>query len=303
MKKWKLLLASALAAIVVSLVPLSAMAQTATTLNAVTPTVIKPDLVIVAPRAVLAGKEMQLTVFERDNQAPVADVNIWAVTKNKIEAFKKNISAVQKDNEAGVAASTNLTGMASYGESLGATDGNGVLKHAFTDNGNYLLVAFKSGFRLDFSALIVRGLPKGLAISNPNLIKLGDKVTITVHQRGASVPVADAEVWAVASDRTANIKGLLSSAQSASKNNPQITDYAAILNDKAISLGKTDADGQIKDYLFDKAGRYILVAFKSGDGLAFSTIAVVAPKPTPTATVNPGARSIPTLSPSTNNHE
>jgi hypothetical protein len=292
MRKWKLMLASALALIVLTLVPLAVMAQAPTATNAVTPAAIKPDLVIVAPRAVLAGANMQLTVFKRDDQTPVAGVDIWAVTTNRIEAFKKNISGLQKDNSAAPAVSSNSTGIAKYGEKLGATDANGRLTHAFADGGNYLLVAVKDGFRLDFASLIVRGMPKGLAISNPNSIKLGDKVTITVHQKGGDVPVAGVGVWAISGDRASDLKGLMSNAENAAKNNPKITDYAAALTGRAISLGNTDANGQIKDYTFAKAGRYILVAFKSGDGPAFGSIVVMGPTPTPSVT--PGARTGPT---------
>jgi hypothetical protein len=307
MKRWKMILASALAVIVQAVVPLSVMAATTPTPNVVTPAVIKPDLVIVAPRAVLNGKEMQLTVFQRDDQAPVLGVDIWAVTKDRIEDLKKNVQDLLKDNLGNAGVSANATGIGRFGKLLGTTDGGGVLKHIFTDNGNYLLVANKAGFRPDFSALIVRGLPKGLAISNPNSVKLGDKVTITVHQRGTSDPVVGVGVWAIGAERAADLKGAISDSQTGAKNNPQITDYAAILKSKAIFLGNTDGKGQIGDYLFANAGRYILIAFKAGEGPAFGSIAIVGPKPSPTGTAKPDTRigptGKPTLPPSNNNRD
>jgi hypothetical protein len=297
MKKWKMVLASVLAALVLVLVPLSAMAQTATP-STVPAVKIKPDLVIVAPRAVLAGKEMQLTVFQRDNQKPVGEVAVWAIGKDKFDAAKQAIQNLIKNNAAGAVEPDYSAAVAPFGKRLGATDVNGVLTTAFTQDGNYLLVAFKAGFRPGFSGLVVRGLPKGLAITNPKMVKPGVDITITVHQKGSAEPVAGAGVWAVAADKAADVKGLLSDALSAAKNSPQATDYAALLNGKAISLGQTDKNGQTAPYAFANAGRYILVTFKAGYGPGFGTIAVVAPKPTPTPSATPNAKTSPPTIPS-----
>ncbi len=277
MKRWKLILALILAAAVVVAIPLGVMAQTPTTPGAVTLPVVKGNLVIVAPRAVLSGKEMQLTVFQRNDQATVGDAQVWAVGKDKIEALRQAIQAQMKDTAVKPADKDYAATIGIYATLIGRTDANGVLKHSFADAGNYWLVTFKKTYRPGFSPLLVRNAPVGLAISGPKSAKPNEPVTFTVKQKGSEAAVEGAGVWAIPAPRLAALKNAMGRIAAAIRNKAGATNFATILGSRAISLGATDANGQIKDYRFAKAGRYILVTWKAGFTPGFGTIGIAAP--------------------------
>ena len=290
MKKWKIILASVLAMLVMGIVPLSVMAQTQSTPNTTSTPVFQGGLAIVAPRVVLVGKEMQLTVFLRHNQTPLAGVNVWAVSSNNTAALKAAVKAVRQDTSikpadkdySGVLAQVNAI-------SLGQTQTDGKIIHTFTDVGNYLLVGYEKGHGLDFSALAVRQVRQALAISAPRTAKVGAAVTITVHQRGNTNPVGGAGVWAIAPDKAAALKAQITASKPANGSNAQATpqvDWASILNVQATRLGNTDSSGQVS-YTFTNTGRNILVTFENGYVPGLGAIRITPIQPAPTASETP----------------
>jgi hypothetical protein len=282
MKKWKIILAVVLAVCVVTLVPLAVMAQTATTPSPAVRDPLKGGLALVAPRAVKAGQAMQLTVFLRWNQEPVSGVGIWAVSKDKIDAFKQAVQDLRKDTSIQPADKDYATVLELQAVKLGSTNVEGQLDLTFPDAGQMLLVAFKSGYLPDWSPLAVRNGPQALAITAPRQVKLGDPATITVHLKGAQDKIGQAGLWAITLDKAADLKAAVESARAANQTTPGGVDYAAILNAQAISLGDTDGSGQLT-YTFESAGRYALVTFKPGYLPGFGALAVVAPEPAATA--------------------
>ena len=280
MKKWKIILASILAITVLALVPFTVMAQTQAAPNK---RELKGALALVAPRLAIQGQEMQLTVFQRNNQEPVPGVGIWAVGHDQVEALKQALQDLRKNTSP--EANKDYTSVLNTfkAKKLGDTGSEGRLKLTFKENGRFLLVAFKKNYLPDFSPLAVKGLPKALAITAPRVVKVGETATITVHQKGSDTAVAGARVWAVPAEKGPDLKATLEAARATNKNDPSKADYASIINTKAISLGVTGVSGQITPK-FTAAGKYILVTHAPGYLPAFGALAVVAPNPNSTPT-------------------
>ncbi len=279
MKKLKIIPASILVLILLIVTPLSIMAAGQTSTGSGTNIMPRVHLAIVQPWAVRVGQNLQLSVFERVNQTPVSGVSVWAVTKDKIDTVKtavKALTAKGLDNitDADFEPILNVNGVP-----LGQTDGNGRLTHIFTGPSNYWLVALKGGYLPGYSHLAVTEI---LAISTPNKVAPGDSVTIKVSQKGTDVSVRGANLWAIDFPNAKILKDKLAAVRKANKGSLLNADWESILNNLAISLGSTDASGQVS-HSFEK-GRYLLITTLKGCAPAYSSIAIIVPQSSPAAT-------------------
>ena len=283
MKKWTIIMASVLALIALIVTPFSVMAagQDATVSTNPAPRV---HLAIVQPWEVRVGQSMQLTVFERLNQTPISSASVWTVTKDKADTVKDAIKALIAKGLANVTEKDFEDILNTNGTLLGQTDTNGKLTHTFNDPANYLLVALKDGYLPGYSCLAVREV---LSISAPKKAAPGDKVTITVDQKGTTDPVSGAKVWAIDFSNAKTLKDKISQLRNANKSNLQNADWDSAVSSLAVSLGTTDANGQVT-HSFAK-GRYLLITTLKGCVPAYTTITIAAPTPTPSVTTSSSA--------------
>jgi hypothetical protein len=270
MKKWKIFTAVLLALLVLVATPLTVMAQGQDSTRVPSRLKIKGGLEIVAPRVVLANQEMSLTVFLRYNQTPVTGAAIWAVSRDRIEALKQEIQLLKEKGLANVKDEDYEAVLNIMAVRLGHTDKNGQLTHVFTETGAYALLATKAGYIPDSSVLAVTEV---LVFDSPKRSPLGEEVTITVKQRGTGNPVSAAGVWAVSRTDLQVLKEELQELKAANNGNLKDADRESVLNSMAISLGKTDENGQVK-YSFQSAGGYALIAAKKGSIPAITGIAI-----------------------------
>lgn len=282
MKKWKIILASVLAVLVLVVTPLSIMAAGQNTTDTTTNPVPRVHLAIVQPWVVRVGQNMQLTVFERLNQAPISDAGVWTITKDKIDTVRQAVKALNAKGLDNVTEAAYENILNADGTSLGQTDSNGRLTYSFNGPANYWLVALKEGYLPGFSHLAVREV---LAISAPKKAAPGDSVNITVDQKGTTDPVSGAGVWTIDFSNAKALKDKLAELRTANKGNLQNADWASVLSNLATSLGTTDANGQVT-HSFDK-GRYLLITTVKGCVPAYTSIAIVAPKAIQSPTVTP----------------
>jgi hypothetical protein len=241
-------------------------------------------LAIVAPRIAIVGQPMNLGVFVRANQTPIAGVNVWAVTKESVEALKSEFAPLRQ-NAAQLEDKDYEAILATKGFKLGQTDGNGKLTYTFQATGNFMLIAFKAHYVPDFSALVVRNLPQVLGINAPRTSPPGESITISVFQRGTQTPISGAVVWAVGKDKVADLQANVASLKAA--DNAQNADWESVVKLYGTKLGETDGNGQLTA-TFDNAGGYLLVAVKQGYIPGYTGIRIVAPQPvkTPTTTTD-----------------
>ncbi len=279
MKKWKIILAAVLAVLVLVATPLAIFAQNDSGSAQSKIREFKGGLAPVAPRAVLTGNQMQLTVFLRVNQEPVPDVGIWLVSKENVEILRNELKALRnnaavnetdKDYEAII----NL-----HAGFLGRTDNKGRLTHIFDQTGDFALVAFKRGCWPDVSSLAVRELPRALAISAPRRAQPGQPFNISANLKGTELPAAGAGVWAIKAENIEDARAQVQEFKAANQVDAVNADWGMQLDLIAIKLGNCDDHGNLTASLTDE-GRYLLVAFQKGHVPGFSGIAIVEPQPT-----------------------
>jgi hypothetical protein len=102
-----------------------------------------------------------------------------------------------------------------------------------------------------------------LAIDAPWRTRVGEKTTITVYERGSQDPVKDAGVWALSKENVLAIKEEIASLKQSSDRATVEAAVEKALNVRGIFLGKTNGAGKVQ-YNFERAGGYLLVAFKRG---------------------------------------
>ncbi|MFC1993701.1 hypothetical protein ACFLVI_00380 [Chloroflexota bacterium] len=161
----------------------------------------------------------------------------------------------------------------SYGIFLGTTGTNGSLDYAFSDEGGYLLVAMKEGYRAGYTTLAVQPLVDALAIRAPQVALVGEEVTMAVYHRQTSEPIGAAGVWALSLNGIEAIKSGFAEIKAMGDVSSEDYDYGSLLEAEGIFLGRTDMNGELT-YTFDEVGRYLLVTWKEGYTPGFSFLAV-----------------------------
>jgi hypothetical protein len=232
-----------------------------------------------APKRAPVGEEVTIGVFDRLAQEPVEGAGVFAISKDNVEMLQQeaqklkddpNTASEDKDYEAVVKA---------RGEFLGRTDKDGTLTHTFKDAGIYVLVAVKRGYFPGYAPIAIVNKPRALGIKSvPPQTQVGKEVTLNVFDRESNDPVETAGVWAIARDKTEDLRNVLKSSGNATAAE---ADVESALSARGTFLGRTDADGKLKA-TFDKPGVYVLVTFKKGYLPGYTTLGVRdLPKPKP----------------------
>lgn len=223
-----------------------------------------PSLVIDAPNRAEVGEKITITVTQNDTQEPVKDAGVWALSREKAEALKAEMSAQKAngDQEALLAQVENTLNI--NGIFLGTTNGAGKLDYTFEEAGGYLLVTFKRGYLPGFKGILIGSLPKVLVIDAPLKAKVDEKITITVTEKATQDAVKDAGVWALTRENAVTVKEEITALRASGADAETIqAQIESLLNAQAIFLGTTNGAGKV-DYAFENAGGYLLVAFKPG---------------------------------------
>jgi hypothetical protein len=266
-KKLAIILTTVVTLAVGVLAPLSAFAQS----DEGARPAIKDGLAIVAPLGAPVGKEISMAVFARSTQDPVEGAGIWAVSKDNAEALKQDIATLREQS---AAADTDVEAvMKVHGTFLGRTGGNGKLNHTFTQAGVHVLVAVKKGYLPGTTFIHIRNTVKALAVEAPKRSPVGEKVTVTVLQRGVGTPVEDAGVWAVTREDAEALKADVEKLRTDSTTPAEERDYETIVKGRGQFLGKTDKDGKVVNAFKDE-GIYVLIAVKKGYVPGYTTIAI-----------------------------
>ncbi len=229
-----------------------------------------PALVIRAPHAVPPNEEMTLAVLDRASREPVADAGVWALPLGDPEALRTEIAALREAaGDSDIDWQSFLDDRASF---LGATDEESQVSATIVEEGRYLLVAFKPGYRPGLRRLLVGTRPLALVIRAPRVALPGEEITIGVFDRASKEPVAAAGVWAIARENGGRIRSGLASLREPGNAATTLEEFQSLVGDAAY-LGETDPDGR-RLHTFADAGGYFLVAFKPGSRAAFTPINV-----------------------------
>jgi hypothetical protein len=275
MKNWKIIASALLALLVMVITPLAAMAQGQTAPSTGEKPVLNGALALVAPRIVRPGEDMSVTVLLRKDQTPVEEASIWALTKDKEQSLKTAIKKAMGKKGTVSDWQDLLNFLADKGDLMGETGSSGKLSFNLDEINNYILVAAKQGYVPDFSRLCVRQV---LAIEAPESATVGEEVSLSVLLRGSEEPVSEAGVWAVKVEKAGGIKGKLAELRQIYKENFEESNWAEVLDKKAVSLGETDENGEAA-YTFSEVGRYLLITVKKGYVPGFCGIAIVENEP------------------------
>lgn len=263
-KKW-LLVVAPLVALAVLFSALPTLAQENGDPEAVRP----PALVIRSPRVAPPGEEITITVFDRATREPVAEAAVWAIPLDDPETLRAEITALEGASDAEWQSFLDSHGATFLDE----TNEDGQLDAIFTEEGRYLLVAFKPEYRPAFQPLLIGTPPKALGIEVAHKIALNEEVTITVFDRATRESVEGAGVWAISRANGGRLRSGLAGLREYGNAVVTIEEFEALLGD-AEYLDDTDQDGQLT-HPFEAPGRYFLVAFKPGSRAAFTPINVM----------------------------
>jgi len=123
-------------------------------------------LSIEAPRSAEVGEEVTMTVYQRGTEDPVKDAGIWALTREQAEELKAELDAL-REASGDTRSEVDWESVVSIrGVFLGTTNGSGQLKHAFDEEGGYLLVAVKQGYFPGFSFIGIRAPQSTIALDS-----------------------------------------------------------------------------------------------------------------------------------------
>jgi hypothetical protein len=211
---------------------------------------IKATLTIKSPESARAGELVRITVMERHTGRPISRAGVWSIPVEKV-------TDDARDSEAYASLARRR------GHFLGWTNQRGTVFHRFGEAGGFILVAAKDGFIPGFSKMTITPV-KALAIRAPEMVRVGQPVTMQVMEQHVHLPVPRAAVFAI------NTSQLPSEAEDTEA-------YAELAKRRGYFIGLTDGRG-IVSHRFREAGRYGLVAIKEGFQSGFAKISV-APLP------------------------
>ncbi|MEE8473453.1 MAG: hypothetical protein V3S82_09820, partial [Dehalococcoidia bacterium] len=157
-------------------------------------------LAIEAPKRAPAGEKVTLKVTQRNTHDPVKDAGVWALTGDAIEALKAEIARIKDEGGKPAVDLDWETFLNENAAHLGDTNGSGQLKYAFGDEGRYLLVAVKEGFRPGRTGIAIGDFPTAHATRgqvNAPAIRGLDRARFAIRTRN---PVKDAGILDRASD-------------------------------------------------------------------------------------------------------
>jgi uncharacterized lipoprotein YmbA len=173
-----------------------------------------------------------------------------------------------------------------HGALIDRTNSDGKVWHSFGSAGRYVLVAIMAGYVPDSRPISVGMLPRALGIDAPWRAEVDENVTITVFQRGTDDPVKDSSVWALTREDAEPLRERLTSIRESDDTAHIDATVQEILDVHGIFLGNSNGAGKVR-YAFEEAGRYLLIAKKSGYvpgwrpiaiGMASKALAIDAPR-------------------------
>ena len=231
-------------------------------------------LAIEAPRKAKVGEEVNMTVYQRGTNEPIEGAGIWAITRDKVELLKEQMTALREDGTISAEDKDYESVVDIHGTFLGRTDERGHLSHAFREEGVYVLVAVKRGYFPGSSPILIGNMQQGLTLWAPYRALVGQDVTMTVYQRGTTQPVEDAGIWAITrADVEIHKEEMAALRESANVSSGEM-DYEALINVHGTFLGRTDERGQLV-HAFREEGSYLLVTVKRGYFPGFSPIHIL----------------------------
>ncbi|MFC1994356.1 hypothetical protein ACFLVI_03735 [Chloroflexota bacterium] len=227
-------------------------------------------LAIVAPMRTETSEDVTMTVYQRNNGDTVKDAAVFALTREEAEALKARVEELV---ELGIRyRDLDWESLLSSHTLLGTTNGSGQLKHSFSDEGWYLLVAIKGDNIPGRTGIAVITIPQALAIVAPMRTETSEDVTMTVYQRNNGDTVKDAAVFALTREEAEALKARVEELVELGIRYRDL-DWESLLSSHTL-LGTTNGSGQLK-HSFSDEGWYLLVAIK-GDNIPGRTgIAVI----------------------------
>jgi hypothetical protein len=103
-------------------------------------------LAIHAPWRAEVGKDVTIAVYRRGTENPVAEVGVWAFTREDAESLKATVSGIRESGDQAALEVAVEEACDIHGIFLGTTDDNGKVSCAFENTGRYVLLARKPGF-------------------------------------------------------------------------------------------------------------------------------------------------------------
>ena len=277
MRKRTVIIATLVALLVLSLSPMSILAQGNEDATASAKPPVKDALAIVAPWVTPVGQEISMRVFLRANQEPFEGAGVWALTQENAEALKAEMAALRENASLAAEEADHEALMNIYGSFLGRTGTDGRLYYTFEEAGSYVLVAFTAGYIPGFTRVRVKSMLDALVIEAPRKAEVDEKVTITVYQRSTQDPVKDAGVWAFTREQAESLKAEMESIRESGDHEVVQAALEEAVGIRGIFLGTTNGSGKVM-YAFTEEGGYLLVACKQGYFHGFTPIGIRAPK-------------------------
>jgi hypothetical protein len=117
-------------------------------------------LALRVPWMVPEGNDVTMAVVDRINQEAVEGAGIWALTRDKMEVLREEMTSLREDTSIAAEEKDYESLVGVHGSFLGRTNENGELNHNFDQAGAYLLVTVKRGYIPGFAPIFVRGAPE-----------------------------------------------------------------------------------------------------------------------------------------------
>jgi len=226
-----------------------------------------------APERAPVGEAVQMTVFEKNTQEPVAGAGVWALTREQAEHLQDEVAALKEAGET-VSEDFDWESLVSVrGIFLGRTADDGSLEYSFDEAGGYLLVTVKRGYLPGRKGIVIGNPIQLLSMEVQRWAEVGETVPMTVFERRSGDPVEGAGVWALTREQAENLRDEISAMRESSEESLADVDWESRMDLTGIFLGRTDERGEL-EHAFNEAGGYALVTVKPGyiPGLAFIVI-------------------------------
>lgn len=264
-KKWSIFMAVLMALVTLTMSVAPAMAQDdAVSVTAAEPSYsVRDGLAIIAPLGAPVNTPVTMTVLKRSDASPAEGAGVWALTPDNAEVLRERLTAMQ---ESGEISSTDVDWDAIvqvYGRFLGRTDERGKLTANFDESGRYVLLAVKRGYVPGRTSIVIGGSLRALELRAPNRAQVGERVTMTVFQKGTGNPIAGAGIWALTREQAETFKQDVEAMKADAALTSEDFDWESIVSIRGTFLGRTGDNGELVT-AFNEPGGYLLVAVKRG---------------------------------------
>jgi hypothetical protein len=264
-KKWSIFMAVLMALVTLTMSVAPAMAQDdAVSLSAAEPPYsVRDGLALVVPLGAPVDTPVTMTVLKRSDASPAEGAGVWAFTPENAEILRQRVSAMQESGEISSADVDWDAIVHVYGRFLGRTDEGGKLTATFGEPGRYVLWAVKRGYVPGRSSTVIGGGLKALELRAPNRAQVGERVTMTVLQKGTGNPIAGAGIWALTREQAEAFRQDVEAIREETALASDELDWESIVGIRGTFLGRTGDNGELVT-AFNEPGGYLLVAVKWG---------------------------------------